>query len=190
MRTALAIIAVLVLPLLASASDWMIDPTDSKIRFKVNNFLISTVEGEFQTFRGTVSIHETDITRSKISVTIDMASVKADTMDLTDKLRSDSYLNVARYPTMAFVTRKIVKSGTGILKVTGDLTLHGVTRKVVLDVAGPGAASKDVNGKMKRGASATTRISRKEFGLTWDELLTAGLDDDIDISIDITLVRK
>jgi len=190
MRTAIVIIAILLFPTLASASTWLIDQEKSRIRFKVNHAMVQAVEGEFRRFSGVINLHDKDITRSELKVSVAMASVATDRLDLAEELRSSRFLDVARYPVMTLVSRKIVRSGAGRLRVTGDLNLHGVTREVVLQVQGPGAVARDSRGRMRRNAAATARISRKDFGLTWNELLAAGLSDNIDIGIEIELVRQ
>lgn len=188
MRVTMLLASILCFATHAVASTWLIDPAKSTIRFKVNH-VVTAVEGEFRRFHGTVKLNEKDISKSRIMVGVEMGSVNTDTLGLTDDLRSDRYLDVARYPTMTFVAKSIAQRRPDNLQVAGDLTLHGVTRKVVLDVTWPEAVSREHDGKMRRGATATTRINRKDFGFKWTELLATGLDDDIDISIDIVLVN-
>lgn len=190
MHYPIVIIALLLSSTLASASTWRIDPEKSKVRFKVDHLMVASVEGEFRSFSGVIKLHDQDITKSKITVKVDTASVATDRLDFAEELRSDRFFDVARYPTMTFVAKKIARDSPGKLKVTGDLNFHGVTREVVLDVKEPGAVTRDSRGKMRRDATATTRINRKDFGLAQNNLLTTGLDDDIDISIDIELVRQ
>jgi len=183
------IAAILLCPSLVSAATWLIDVDRSRVRFKVSHPL-STVEGEFHKFSGVVELHEKEITRSKLSVIIDTASVDTGTKALDEELCSDNFLNVRRYPAMTFVAKKITHNGVNKLKVTGDLSIRGVTREAVLDAKRPSVPTRGRYGKMRCSASAATRISRKAFGLNWDSLLATGLGDDIDISLDIELVGK
>jgi len=188
-RLLLVIAAILLCPSIASAATWLIDADRSKVRFKVSHPL-STVEGGFHKFSGVVELHEKEITRSKLSVIIDTASVATGTKALDEELCSDNFLNVRRYPTMTFEAKKITHNGVNKLKVTGNLSIRGVTRETVLDAKRPSIPTRDRYGKMRCSTSAATRISRKAFGLNWDSLLTTGLGDDIDISLDIELVGK
>jgi len=183
------IAAILLCPSLVSAATWLIDADKSKVRFKVSHPL-STVEGGFHKFSGVVELHEKEISRSKLSIIIVTDSVDTGKRALDDELCSDNFLNVRRYPTITFEAKKITHNGVNKLKVTGDLSIRGVTREVVLDAKRPSVPTRDQQGKMRRSASAATRISRKAFGLNWDSLLTTGLGDDIDISLDIELVSK
>jgi len=189
MRLTLVIAVILFCPSFTAASTWLIDTGSSRVRFSVDH-LISPVEGAFHKFSGVVELDEREITRSQLSVTIDAASVSTGTKALDEELCSDSFLNVRRYPTMTFAAKKITKSGASRLKVSGDLKIQGVTREVVLDVKGPGVPTRDRHGKMRRSASAVTRISRKAFGLDWNSMMATGLGDDIDISLVIELVGK
>lgn len=183
----------LLLPTLASASTWQIDPDHSNIQFKVRHLMVSNVKGVFHKFKGSAEIDDKDVTRSKVSVTIDTTSVDTGVAKRDEDLRSDHFFDVAKYPAMTFVSKKIVKNGADNLRMTGDLTIHGVTREVVLDVEGPSAEMKDPWGGIRRGASASTRINRKDFGLTWNKVLETGgvmVGDDVAISLEVELVRK
>ncbi|HLO24772.1 MAG TPA: YceI family protein, partial [Geobacteraceae bacterium] len=170
----LAAVIVFVLPALSFASTWQIDPDHSNIQFKVRHLMVSNVKGVFHKVSGMAEIDDQDMTRSRVSVTIETASVDTGVAKRDDDLRSANFFDVTRYPTMTFVSRKIVKTGTDSFKVTGDLSIHGVTREVVLDVDGPTAAVKDPWGGMRRGATATTKINRKDFGLTYNKVLETG----------------
>jgi len=189
MRLTLVIAVILLCPSFTAASTWLIDADSSRVRFAVGH-LISPVEGAFRKFSGVIELNEREITRSQLSVTIDAASVSTGTKVLDEELCSDSFLNVRRYPIITFTATKITKSGANRLKVSGDLKIQGVTREVILDVKGPGVPTRDRHGKLRRSASAVTRISRKAFGLDWNSMMATGLGDDIDISLAIELVGK
>lgn len=187
-----AIIA-LALPALALASTWSIDPEHSNIGFKVRHLMVSNVKGSFDKYTATVDIDDRDITKSKVTVSIDTNSINTNVQKRDEHLRSADFFDVAKYPEMTFVSKKITKSGKDRLKVAGDLTLHGVTREVVLDVQGPSKEIKDPWGNIRKGATATTKINRKDFGLTWNKALETGgvvVGDEITITLEIEMIRK
>ena len=187
-----AIIA-LALSAFAFASTWAIDPDHSNIGFKVRHLMVSNVKGSFDKHTGTVEINDKDITKSKVEVSIDTNSINTNVQKRDDHLRSADFFNVAKFPTMTFVSKKIAQAGKDKLKVTGDLTLHGVTKEVVLDVEGPSKESKDPWGSLRKGASATTKINRKDFGLVWNKALETGgvaVGDEITITLEIEMIKK
>jgi len=187
-----AIIA-LSLPAFAFASTWTIDPDHSNIGFKVRHLMVSNVKGTFDKHTGTVEINDKDITKSKVEVSIDTNSINTNVQKRDEHLRSADFFDVARYPTMTFVSKQVAKAGKEKLKVTGDLTLHGVTREVVLDVEGPSKESKDPWGNIRKGATATTKINRKDFGLVWNKALETGgvaVGEEIAITLEIEMIRK
>lgn len=185
-------IIALALPVIASASTWNIDPEHSNVGFKVRHLMVSNVRGSFEKHSGTVDIDDKDITKSKVEVTIDTSSINTSVQKRDDHLRSPDFFDVAKYPTMTFVSKKVAKAGKDKLKVTGDLTLHGVTRQVVLDVEGPSKESKDPWGNIRRGATASTKINRKDFGLNWNKALETGgvvVGDEVNITLEIEMIK-
>lgn len=183
----------LALPYAASADTWSIDPDHSNVGFKVRHMMVSNVRGEFGKFRGVVDIDPRDAARSKVDVVVETASITTGVTKRDEHLRSADFFDTAKYPTMAFVSRQVKKVGADRLKVYGLLTLHGITREVVLDVEGPTSAYKDPWGNIKRGAVATTKINRKDFGLIWNAALESGgmvVGDEVTISLEIELVKK
>ncbi|MFZ5788473.1 MAG: YceI family protein, partial [Acidobacteriota bacterium] len=153
---------------------------------------VSTVRGNFNTFGGTVTLDGDDPTTAEISVTIDPASIDTREAKRDEHLRSADFFNVATYPTMTFTSTKVAKAGAGFA-ITGNLTMHGVTREVVLAVDGPLATVKDPWGGMRAGLHATTTINRKDFGLTWNKALEAGgvvVGDEVKVAIDLELIQK
>ena len=160
-------LAVLLLPVLASASSWKIDADHSNIGFKVRHLMVSNVKGVFGKVQGTVMIDDQDITRSTVNATIDTSSIDTGVVKRDNHLRSPDFFDVAKFPAMTFVSTGITRDGSG-LKIAGNLTLHGVTRPVVLDVEGISQEAKDPMGNIRRGASANAKINRKDFGLTWN----------------------
>jgi polyisoprenoid-binding protein YceI len=180
------------LPNLAAASSWTIDQDHSNVGFKVKHLMVSNVKGEFRSFNGTLEIDDKDVTKSKVVVNIDTPSITTGVTKRDDHLKSPDFFDVAKFPTMTFVSKKVQKAGNDKLKVYGDLTLHGVTREVVLDVDGPTKAFKDPWGNIKRGASATAKINRKDFGLTWNKAIESGgvmVGDEVIISLEVELLK-
>jgi polyisoprenoid-binding protein YceI len=179
---------------LAGATTWEIDPAHTSVGFGVRHLMVSTVRGEFTKVSGTAEADEKDYTKAKIQATIDAASINTRVEKRDAHLKSADFLDVAKYPTITFVSTKIEKAGEGRWKVTGDLTLHGVTRPVTLDVEGPTPPVKDpMTGALRAGAHATTRINRKDFGVMWNKSLDGGgvvVGEDVDITIDVEAAQK
>jgi polyisoprenoid-binding protein YceI len=190
-RTLLApVLAItLLLTLSATAQDaWQLDPPHSSAQFSVRHLGVSTVRGAFTKVSGTVQYDAANPAKSSIQATIDAASVDT-RVDMRDNdLRSPRFLDAQKYPTITFQSKKVEAAGEGKLKVTGDLTLHGVTKEVVLDVDGPTPAIKDSMGKdrLRMGASATTKINRNDFGVSG---LPGVIGDDITITLDLEMIR-
>jgi polyisoprenoid-binding protein YceI len=141
---------------------------------------------------GTVNLNEQDVTKSTIDATIDVSSINTGIEKRDEHLRSPDFLDAAKYPTMTFKSKKIEKAGEGKYKVTGDLTLHGTTREVVLDVEGNLTPVKDPMGKTRIGGMATTKLNRKDFGLAWNRPLETGgvvVGDEVTITIDTELTQ-
>lgn len=181
------------LPALASAATWTIDPEHSNIGFKVKHLMVSNVKGNFEKHSGTVEIDDKNITKSKVEVSIDTNSINTGVQKRDEHLRSADFFDVAKFPTMTFVSKKVAKAGKDRLKVTGDLTLHGVTKEVVLDVEGPSKESKDPWGNIRKGATATAKINRKDFGLNWNKALETGgvlVGEEITINLEIEMIKK
>ena len=190
---AIATIIALALPVIASATTWTIDPEHSTVGFKIRHMMVSNVTGNFEKHSGTVEIDDRDVSKSKVNATIEVASINTNVRKRDDHLKSADFFDAAKYPTMTFVSKKVATAGKDRLKVTGDLTLHGVTREVVLDVEGPTAESKDPWGNIRRGATATTKINRKDFGLAWNKILETGgvaVGEEVTISLEIEMIKK
>ena len=177
---------------LAQISNWAIDPNHSTAQFTVRHMGISNVSGNFTKVTGSAVLNEKDITQSRVSATIDVSSVDT-RVEMRDKdLKSPNFFDVEKYPTMEFKSKRISNAG-GKLQVIGDLTIHGTTREVTLDVDGPTPELNDPWGNVRRGFSATTAINRKEFGLVYNNLLKTGeavVGDNVKIQIDVEMVKK
>jgi polyisoprenoid-binding protein YceI len=153
---------------------------------------ISNVNGAFTKVTGTVVLNEKDITQSQVNAVIDAASVDTRVPDRDKDLRSANFLDVEKYPTLEFKSKRIVNNG-GKLQLIGDLTLHGTTKEVTLDVDGPTPELSDPWGNVRRGFSATTTINRKDFGVVWSNTLKTGeavVGDNVKIEIDVELIKK
>ncbi|HJY86807.1 MAG TPA: YceI family protein [Candidatus Acidoferrales bacterium] len=176
----------------AEAVPWQIDPAHSAAQFAVRHMMVSTVRGAFSKVSGVVNYDEKNSANSSVEVTVDVSSVDTRVPQRDADLRSGRFFDVTKYPTMTFRSKRITPSGDGRFKMTGDLTIHGVTREVTFDVEGPTPAVKDPQGHLRRGASATTKINRKEFGIAYNAVLEGGglvVGDEVAISIDVELVR-
>jgi polyisoprenoid-binding protein YceI len=171
---------------LAAQEVWKIDPMHSAAQFSVRHLGISTVRGAFTKVSGTAQYDAADLSKAALDVTIDADSIDT-RVDMRDKdLRSDKYFDVAKYPTLTYKSKKVEAAGAGKLKITGDLTMHGVTKEVVLDVEGPSTPVKDPKGNFHAGASATTTLNRNDFGVSGG---AAVVGSEISITIDVELVK-
>lgn len=189
----LAALLVLGVPGFAIAAPWVFDPAHSAVQFKVRHLMVSYVRGDFEKVSATVHYDEKDISKSRAEVVIDANSINTRIRQRDDHLRSADFLDAAKHPTIAFRSKRVERAGEGRLKVTGDLTLRGVTKEVVLDVEGPTPPIKDMQGDIRVGGQATTTISRKDFGLTWNRALETGgvvVGDEVEITIDLQIHRK
>jgi polyisoprenoid-binding protein YceI len=177
---------------LAQTSTWNIDPAHSTAQFTVRHLAISNVTGNFTKVTGSVVLNEKDITQSQVSAGIDVSSVDTRVEARDKDLKSPNFFDIEKYPTIEFKSKRIVSAG-GKLQVIGDLTIHGTTREVTLDVDGPTAELSDPWGNSRRGISATTTINRKDFNLVYNNLLKTGeavVGDIVKIQIDAEMVKK
>ena len=176
---------------LAATSTWKLDTAHTPSAFTVKHLVISTVRGEFGKTTGTLTLDEADVTKSRVEATIDATTVDTREPKRDEHLRSPDFFDVAKHPTITFKSTKVEKAGDGRLKVTGDLTIHGVTKAVTLDVVGPTAEIKDPWGNARRGLSATGKVNRKDFGLNWSKTIEAGpvVGDDVAIEIEAELTK-
>jgi polyisoprenoid-binding protein YceI len=193
LSSTLAALALLAAPALAGAATWTIDPAHSTIAFSVRHMMVSNVRGTFSTFSGTVTGDPASPANAVIEATIEATSIDTKESKRDAHLRGPDFLDAAKFPNITFKSTKIEPAGDGKFKVTGDLTLHGVTKPVVLDVEGPSASIKDPYGNTRAGASATTKIDRKDFGITWSKNMDGGglvVGDEISITIDVEATTK
>ncbi|MGD1211272.1 MAG: YceI family protein [Candidatus Acidiferrales bacterium] len=179
---AVGLAAILAVPAFAATTTWQLDPMHTNAQFTVRHLGISNVQGEFTKITGTVMLDDSDVSKSSVSVTIDATSIDTRVSRRDDDLKSEHFLNVAQFPTITFQSTKVAKSGDG-LKVTGNLTIRGVTKEVTLDVTGPTAPIKAMGG-LRRGAAATVKINRQDFGVSADPGMVG---DDVAIQIDLEM---
>jgi polyisoprenoid-binding protein YceI len=194
-RIAVMAIAALVLavPAAAPAGTWELDPAHTGIQFKVRHLMVSHVRGDFEKFSGKVVYDEQDVSKSSADITIDAASINTRVEKRDKHLRSPDFLDVEKYPSITFKSKKVEKAGDGKLKMTGDLTIRGATREVELVIEGPTPPVKDPWGNTRVGGFATTKINRKDFGLTWNKALETGgvvVGDEVEITIDVEIMKE
>jgi polyisoprenoid-binding protein YceI len=171
---ALAASVLLSAPAFVQASTWEIDPVHSSVEFSIRHMMVSTVKGQFEKVKGSFELDDKDITKSTVEATIDLDSVNTHEPKRDGHLKSADFFNTAKFPTATFKSTKVQKAGKGKLKVTGELSLHGTTKSVVLDVEGPTDAFKTPFGTTVRGVHATTKIDRKDFDIGWNKVLDNG----------------
>ncbi len=178
----------------ARASVWEIDSAHSSTEFSVKHMMVSTAKGRFDKVAGTLNLDDKNPTKSTIELTIDATTIDTHEAKRDGHLKSPDFFDVAKFPTITFKSTKIEKAGKAKFKVTGDLTMHGVTKPVTLAVEGPTAPMKSPFGTTSSGASATTKINRKDWGLTWNKPLEAAggvlVGDEVTINVDLELLSK
>ena len=171
---------------------WTIDSSHAEIGFAVRHLMIATVRGRFGAVSGTVTVDETNPRNSKIDVTVDVTSVDTRQEMRDNHLRSPDFFDVATYPTMRFASKRIDGDIDGAFRVVGDLTIRGVTREVAL-TANLEGRTRDPWGNERAGFSATGKINRHDFGLTWNQALESGgvmVGDEVKLTIDVELVHQ
>jgi len=174
----------------APAPAWQIDSAHSAAQFAVRHMMVSTVRGQFNKLSGVVNWDGKTFATASVEIAIEAASIDTRESKRDDHLRSADFFDVEKFPTITFKSTRIEPAGEGRLRMTGDLTLRGVTRPVVFDVAGPTPAIKDTGGNSRVGATATATINRKEFGLVWNRALDSGgvvVGDEVALTVDVEL---
>ncbi len=185
--------AALTLPASAATTTWQIDPAHTAAGFSVKHLMISTVRGQFKGVNGTINWDDQDLAKSTVEVTIDAKTIDTSEPMRDKDLRSDKFFDSEKYPTITFKSTKVEQVSAGKLKVTGDLTMHGVTKSVVLDVEGPSAQVKDPWGNTRVAINATTKVNRQDYGVKWNASIDGGgvvVGDDVNITIDLEMIKK
>jgi polyisoprenoid-binding protein YceI len=175
------------------SNQWNIDASHSNAHFSVRHMMITNVRGEFQKLEGSVTFDPANPEATKIDATIDVASLSTRDAQRDGHLKSADFLDVEKFPQLTFKSKSVKAKGKEHLTVTGDLTIRGVTKEVVLDVEGPSAAATDPFGNVRVGATASTKIKRDEFGIVWNAALEAGgvlVGNDVNVTIDISLIKQ
>ena len=176
-----------------SVTTWQIDPVHSTAQFKVKHLMISNVKGEFTSIKGTLQLDSSDVTKSSLEVAIEANSINTREPQRDAHLKSADFFDVEKFPNITFKSSSVAKKASGEFAVEGDLTIHGVTRKVTLNVEAPSAPQKDPWGGTRIGIEATTKINRKDFGLNWNAALEAGgfmVGDEVSITLDVEFVKQ
>jgi len=177
----------------AGAATFEIDSAHTNAQFAVRHLMVSKVRGHLGKVTGTVNVDDTDPTKSSVEATIDVTAISTGEPKRDEHLKSPDFFDAARYPAITFKSKKVTKVGDEKFQMTGDLTIHGVTKEVVLDLEGSPTPFKDPMGHFKLGGAATTRLNRKDFGILWNKSLDGGgvvVSDEVDVTIDIELIKK
>jgi len=175
-----------------AVSTWKIDPAHSVAEFKVKHMMISNVKGRFTGVSGALYLDENNVANSRVEASIDAGSISTGDAQRDGHLKSADFFDVEQYPTLTFRSTRVIAEGEGDLKATGELTIHGVTREVMFAVEGPTAPAKDPWGNTRVALSATTKINRKDFGLTWNTALETGgilVGDEVTITLEVQFIK-
>lgn len=190
----LALVAILVItPQLALAATWQIDPPHTSVEFKVRHLMVSWVKGVFSEVEGTAEIDDTNLSQAGVSVKIATASVDTNNKKRDDHLRSPDFFDAAKYPTMTFKSKQLVVENGQPVKIVGDLTIRDVSREIELAVEDFSPVVKGPWGNNRRGASATTEINRKDYGLNWSKVMETGglvVGDEVKITLEVELIQS
>ena len=171
---------------------YQIDPAHTKAHFIVRHMMITNVRGAFSNVTGTVVYDRENPSSSSVDVSIDVSTIETHEPQRNAHLKSPDFFDAEKFPNIVFKSKRAEDTGEGELKVTGDLTIHGVSKEVVLKVEGPTPEGKDPWGNLRIGASATTKIKRSDFGLTWNAALETGgflVGDDVKIELEVSLIK-
>lgn len=176
----------------AATTTWTLDPAHTLVEFAAKHLMITTVKGRFTDVSGTINMNDADPAASSVKAVIKAGSIDTRTDQRDTHLKSADFLEVERYPDITFASTKVEPTGEGRFRIAGDLTIHGVTKQVVLEMTDDGR-TKDPWGGVRAGFSATTRIDRRDFGLTWNQMLETGgvvVSNEIRITIEAEAVKS
>lgn len=183
----------LIVPQLAWATTWKIDPVHTAVEFKIRHLMVSWVKGVFTDVDGTVNIPEDNVGNSSANVRMATASIDTNNQKRDDHLRSPDFFDAATFPEMTFVSKQVVVENGQPAKIVGDLTIRDVTREVELKVEDFSQVITDPWGNIRRGASASTKINRSDYGLTWNKALETGgvvVGDEVHITLEVEMIKN
>ena len=183
---------VLVAASAAQAQTWTIDASHSGAHFAVRHMMVSTVRGDMGKVTGTVNFDGKNLAAAAVDATIDVTAISTRDEKRDAHLKSADFFDVATYPTMTFKSKKVVPSADGSFKLVGDLTMHGVTKEVTLDVEALRPVVKMANGS-RTGTTATTKLNRQDFGVKWSRTMDGGgvvVGDEVSVTIDLELIQQ
>jgi polyisoprenoid-binding protein YceI len=179
---------------IAAPTTWEIDPSHSSVTFSVKHMMVSTVRGEFARLAGTLTLEGNDYKTAVVNASVDAATINTREPKRDAHLKTADFFDVAKFPTLTFKSKKVEVGAGGLIKLTGDLTIHGVTKSVTFDVQPLAKEMKSLSGATVTGTTATAKINRKDFGLTWNKPLEAAggmlVGDEVTISVDMELKKK
>jgi polyisoprenoid-binding protein YceI len=178
---------------MSESNQWLVDPSHSAAHFTVKHMMITNVRGEFSKLSGTVSYDASKPEATKIEATVEVASLSTRDAQRDGHLKSPDFFDIEKFPTITFKSKSVKAKSKEDLSVTGDLTIHGVSKEVVLEVEGLSGPSNDPYGNTRLGASASTKINRDDFGMVWNGVLEAGgvlVGNEVKITIDISLIKQ
>jgi polyisoprenoid-binding protein YceI len=176
----------------AGPNTWAVDTAHTAAGFSVRHMMVSTVRGTLGPVKGTIEYDGKSVDSLKADITIDVTAVTTANADRDKDLKSENFFDVAKYPTVTFKSKRVESAGQGKFKLIGDLTMHGVTKEVALSVDGPSPVLKQPNGGQRVGASATTTVNRKDFGMQWNRMIESApvVSDEIQVTIDIEANKR
>ena len=171
---------------------WNVDPGHTAAHFSAKHMMVSTVRGTLGKATGTIDYDGKSVQSIKVDISIDVTAVTTGNDSRDNDLKSANFFEIAKYPTLTFKSKRVDAAGPGAFKLIGDLTLHGVTREVTLNAEGPSPILKTPNGQQRVGASATTTLNRRDFGLQYNRMIEAApiVGDEIQVQIDIEATKK
>lgn len=177
----------------AASSTWAIDGKHSTANFKVRHMMVSNVNGTISGIKGNADFDGKNVKNLKVEAEMDVNTINTAEPGRDEHLKGADFFNVAKYPTIKFVSKSVKEITPGKFQLVGDLTMHGVTKEVAMDVEGPSQVIKDEKGNEHVGASAHTKVNRKDFGIEYNHLLEAGgvaIGEDVDITLDVEMLKK
>ncbi|MDW8131564.1 MAG: YceI family protein [Bryobacterales bacterium] len=176
-----------------AAQEWEIDSAHSSVQFAVRHMMVATVRGQFGKLTGKVRWDPAKPSEARVEAQVEVGSIDTREPKRDAHLRSPDFFDAEKFPTMTFRSTSVTPVGPGRYRLSGDLTIRGITRPVVFEVEGPGQPVRGMGGELRTGATATAKINRKDFGITWNRVLDTGgvaIGEDVAITVDVALVQK